>query len=131
MGGTTTDVLTRMPVADYQQNMPAGMIVKLAEEQHLLEQLVLAIRMWRPSVVVGDSAEPGMPSGPMGAAVSLVVDKPATWLAVLMSSLNRFVHLHLEPWQPERQFARRVSTGQCRLFPQTQHPSSRSVRLSE
>lgn len=111
VGGTTTDVLTRMPVADYQQNMPAGMIVKLAEDQRLLEQLVLAIRMWRPSVVVGDSTEPGIPSGPMSAAVSLVVRQACDLAGRADVFPEQIRALYLEPWQPERQFARRVSKG--------------------
>lgn len=111
VGGTTTDVLTRMPVADYQQHMSAGMIVKLAEEQRLLEQLVLAIRMWRPSVVIGDSAEPGMPSGPMGAAVSLVVRQACDLAGSADVFPEQIRELHLEPWQPERQFARRLNKG--------------------
>lgn len=117
VGGCTSDVLTHMPVADYQQNMSAGQLVTLTEKQNLQEQLVLALRMWRPSVVVCDSPDAASPAGSLGAAVSLALRQACDLSSRADIYPDHFTKLDLQPWQPVRLFTRRVasSTPDCSI----------------
>ncbi|HMP16963.1 MAG TPA: carbohydrate binding family 9 domain-containing protein, partial [Gemmatales bacterium] len=107
-GGTSAEVLSRMPVSDYQQHMETDKLLTLADNNRLLEQLVLAIRLWRPSVVISEALEPGMPSGPLASSVAWYV-RQACELAGRSDVFPEQLHeLKLETWQPVRLFSQRI-----------------------
>lgn len=111
VGGTSGEVLSSMPVADYQQHMSADKLMDLTEKQHLLEQLVLALRMWRPSVVICDSPEASSASGPTGAAVALTLRQACDLCSKADIYPDHFTKLDLQPWQPSRLFSIKGPTG--------------------
>lgn len=117
VGGCTSDVLTHMPVADYQQHLAAGQMMTLCEKQNLLEQLVLSLRMWRPSVVVCDSPDVVSPAGAMGSAVALTLRQACDICSRADIFPDHFTKLGLEPWQPVRLFCRQTpgSTADCTI----------------
>lgn len=115
VGGSTGEVLPRMMVADYQEFMPVEQLVKLTDQQILKEQLVLALRMWRPSVVVCDSPDATSPAGPLGSAMALALREACELCSKADVYPDHITKLDLQPWQPIRLMTRRVqaSTADC------------------
>ncbi|MFT3878142.1 MAG: YCF48-related protein [Gemmatales bacterium] len=111
VGGTSSEVLSPMVVADYQQYMKPAKMVELTEQQHLLEQMVLALRMWRPSVVICDSPEALSAGGPTGAAVALALRQACDLCSRADIYPDHFTKLDLQPWQPARLFTRKGPSG--------------------
>ncbi|MFO0815938.1 MAG: YCF48-related protein [Gemmatales bacterium] len=109
VGGTSCDVFTRMIVADYQQHMPAGKLMELAEQQKLLEQLVLALRMWRPSVVICEATDGKGTAGPLGAVIAMTLRKACDLSGKADVFPEQLTKLGLEPWQPSRLFTQRTA----------------------
>lgn len=108
VGGMASDVLTRMPVADYQERMNAGKLLELCDQQRLLEQMVLALRMWRPSVVVCDSPDATSTAGPLGAVIAMTLRKACDLSARSDVYPEHITRLDLQPWQPSKLFHQRV-----------------------
>jgi hypothetical protein len=109
VGGMSAEVLTHFPIADYQEFMDPAELAKFwasgkmeAGEALLQEQLVLALRVWRPSVVVcGSSSETEPAYGMIDTAL-----KRACELAGRADAFpEHLTKLHLQPWQPARLFA--------------------------
>lgn len=117
VGGSTSEVLPRMIVADFQEFMPVEQLVKLSDQQNLKEQFVLALRMWRPSVVVCDSPDASSPAGPLGSTVALALREACEICSKADVYPDHVTKLDLQPWQPMRLMTRRVpaSTADCVL----------------
>jgi hypothetical protein len=73
-------------------------------EQQLLRQLVLALRTWRPEVVVTDHPDPRTGS-PAGALVAEALHQAFGQAADPKAFREQIEHLKLKPWQPARVFA--------------------------
>jgi photosystem II stability/assembly factor-like uncharacterized protein len=109
VGGMTAEVLTYFPVADYQEFMEGSQLAKIwaagksqAGESILEEQLVLALRVWRPSLVVCGCSSEATPVNNMIATAMKRACELSGQADVFPEQLTK---LNLQPWQPSRLFA--------------------------
>jgi photosystem II stability/assembly factor-like uncharacterized protein len=117
-GGMTGEALWGFPLPQYLEQSDRKQVLAYWDKVHagraereLVRQLVLALRVWRPSVVLGDH-----PDGKGPAPVGLVAD--ALQEAVRLASDDQafpeqLAQLGLEPWQVERAYG---------LWPRTDAP---------
>src|SRR5262249_57084887 len=73
-------------------------------EQQLLRQLVLALRTWRPAVVVTDHPD-ARAGNPAGALLAEALHQAFAQAADPKAFPEQLTHLKLGPWQATRVFA--------------------------
>lgn len=108
VGGSSAEVLTPFVVADYQETMPKERLAQLLETNRLVEQFVLALRIWRPSVVVVDEPEA---FDPITRLVREALDQACESSGNASNYPDHFTKFDLQPWRPARLFVKgRVRT---------------------
>jgi photosystem II stability/assembly factor-like uncharacterized protein len=75
-------------------------------DQEILRQLVLALRIWRPDVVVTDPPEGQASASPAGALVAEAVREACKQAADARAFPEQVGQLGLEPWQVSKVYAR-------------------------
>src|SRR5439155_11632487 len=91
-----------------------------AAAEELLRQLVLALRVWRPNVVVTDGNEPAC-DGLVQEAVHEAVKRAADPRAFP----EQIEGLGLQPWKADRLFARAEDRGKAQVTLISTEPSER------
>lgn len=99
-GGAAGEVMWQFPIAGFQESPSAQAILDTWAEKHdekaanaMLRQIVLALRTWRPDVIVTDP-----PSDELAKAVNLVVRKAFEVAADSDAFAEQIKELGLEPW---------------------------------
>lgn len=99
-GGAGGEVMWQFPVAGFQEGPDAQAMLEMWTERHdekaaiaMLRHLVLALRIWRPDVIVADS-----PSDELTKAVNLVARKAFETAADPDSFPEQIKELGLQPW---------------------------------
>jgi photosystem II stability/assembly factor-like uncharacterized protein len=110
VGGAAAESQGGFPLADYDSHLPAAELLSIWDRLHhgrarevLVRQLVLAIRMWQPEIVVSDRATDG-PSQVLHEALREAFEKAADSQAFS----EQLQSLRLKPWAVRRWF---VSAG--------------------
>jgi len=106
VGGSSAEVLSGFPLADYQESTPAELLRQVLDEKRLEEQLVLALRTWRPSVVVGDDPSEIVSQGRASQVISTALRRACELSGKADAYPEHFTKFDLQPWQPVRLFCR-------------------------
>lgn len=109
VGGTVGESLWQFPVPDHDDGCTSSQLLEQWDRLHgdrssvqLLRQLVLAIRMWRPEVIVTDALRKG-PGGDPAEAILVEAVKQAFKLAADESMFpEQLEHLRLSPWASKK-----------------------------
>jgi photosystem II stability/assembly factor-like uncharacterized protein/tetratricopeptide (TPR) repeat protein len=110
-GGAAAELLWQFPVPEHLTRAEKAELVKSWDRLHgdraadqLLRQLVLALRVWRPAVVVTDN--PDLQNGtPLEALVVEAVQEAFNRAADAKAFPEHVQQLGLEPWQPVKLYA--------------------------
>ncbi len=121
VGGCSAEVLSSFAVADFQETMDANKLLTLFGngdqafgQARLEEQLVLALRMWRPSAIVC-SAPVSNAAGSLNAVCSLALKNACELSSRADVYPEHFTKLDLQPWQPARLFTKRTAQSTADL----------------
>jgi photosystem II stability/assembly factor-like uncharacterized protein len=106
VGAGSADVLSGFVLADYQDAMPAEKMQQVLDPKRLEEQLVLALRTWRPSVVVCDALASNGSNGIPSQVVGVALRKACELSGKADAYPEHFSKFDLRPWQPARLFGR-------------------------
>ncbi len=74
-------------------------------DKQLLRQLVLALRIWRPSVIVTDHPDPQATQNPAGALVAEAINEAITLAADPKAFPEQIEELKLEPWRVSKLYS--------------------------
>jgi photosystem II stability/assembly factor-like uncharacterized protein len=113
-GGCAGEVLWQFPLPQHLANASAADLTKLwgksQDEARGLEELerqvVLALRIWRPDVVVTDNPDPRSSTGQLGALVSLVTKKAFEQAGKPDVHPDQIGKLDLQPWNASKLYGR-------------------------
>src|SRR5262249_18195418 len=110
-GGAAGATLWQFPLPQHLANSDKQELLKFwnqahgnRAEQQLLRQLVLALRTWRPEVVITDHPDPRTGS-PAGALVAEALHQAFAQAADARAFPEQIAYLKLAPWQAARGFA--------------------------
>jgi hypothetical protein len=109
-GGTVGELSARFPLPDHSRHVDAtalarGWSGKDEEARGLVElqrQIALALRLWRPDVVLTDNPDPRTSAGQLGAITALVVNKAAKQSGNSDAFPEQLAKLDLQPWMPSK-----------------------------
>jgi photosystem II stability/assembly factor-like uncharacterized protein len=111
-GGTTAEMLWHFPLPAHLAQADKQALVKFWDEAHgggsareLLRQLVLALRTWRPSVVITDHPDPKAGDQAAGALVTEAMHEAFKLAADPKAFPEQIEHLGLEPWSVSKVYA--------------------------
>jgi photosystem II stability/assembly factor-like uncharacterized protein len=113
-GGMSAEVLWQFPWPQHLAEANAADLAKLwgksQDEARGLEelerQLVLALRIWRPDVVITDHPDPRATTGQIGALISLVTKKAFERAGKPEVFPEQIAKLDLQPWNASKLYAR-------------------------
>ena len=108
-GGLTGETLWQFPLPQYLAESDKQLIIDHWNQLHggevdrqLLRQLVLAVRIWRPSVVIGDPKNAPMAGNPAAALIGEALQKALLQASDRQAFPEQIDQLGLEPWRPTR-----------------------------
>ena len=108
-GGAAGETLWQFPLPQHLVRASGNDLLKSWDRLHdgkaaeeLLRQLVLAIRIWRPSVIVTDHPDSAVTGCPSEAVVAEAVHQAFQRAADPKAFPEQIEKLALEPWQPAR-----------------------------
>jgi photosystem II stability/assembly factor-like uncharacterized protein len=112
-GGAAGEMLWQFPAPQHLARCEPNELVKSWDRLHadhaaeqLLRQLVLAIRMWQPSVIVTDSPEETAGGFPSEMLVGQAVSQAFKRAADPKAFPEQITELGLQPWQASKLYAR-------------------------
>lgn len=112
-GGLAGEVLTGFTLPAHLDGATATQIAKhwgAGDEAvglaRLEEQLVLALRLWRPEVVLTEPADPRQSGGQLGALVALALKNACQKAGRADAWPDQIAKLDLQPWSPRKLYAR-------------------------
>jgi photosystem II stability/assembly factor-like uncharacterized protein len=116
-GGAAAETLWQFPVASHVAQGDRDELLKAWDRlhddraaEHLLRQAVLALRIWRPDVVLTDSPERGASPYPADALVAEAVREAFTRAADPQAFPEQITDLGLEPWKASKAYAQAGGT---------------------
>ncbi len=126
---TYGEVLTNFPLPAYMEESDTATIVKSwaltqpkaegnPEEQGLAwleEQFVLALRMWRPDVVITDAPDTQTSTGPVGGLIAFVAKRACERAGRADAYPEHFAKFDLKPWSPKKLYGRCDQTQEQRI----------------
>lgn len=112
-GGLAAEVLGGFSVPQYFTGTTATAVARYwghgdeaAGLARLEEQLVLALRMWRPDVVLSEPADPRLSGGALGALVTLAMKNACQKAGQADAWPDQIAKLKLTVWSPKKLYAR-------------------------
>jgi photosystem II stability/assembly factor-like uncharacterized protein len=113
-GGCAGEVLGRFPLPQHLMYADAATFARAwgrSQDEargldELERQLVLAIRIWRPDVIITDNPDPRSPTGQSGALVALVTRRAFQRAGQADVYPEQIGKLDLQPWTPSKLYGR-------------------------
>jgi photosystem II stability/assembly factor-like uncharacterized protein len=112
-GGAAGELLWQFPVPEHLGSLDQREVLRAWDRIHadrsaeqLLRQLVLVLRMWRPSVVITDHPDPKATNCPAEALIAEAVHEAFTRAAEPGVFPEQIQKLGLEPWQASKLYCR-------------------------
>ena len=114
VGGCAGETLWQFPLPPYASAAKENDLLRWLggsedpnkASERLQRQIVLAMRIWRPDVVITDDPEPESAAGPLGSIISLAVKRAFEQAGKADAFPEQIAKLDLEPWNPQKLYAR-------------------------
>lgn len=113
VGGAAGEALWQFPVAQHQDRIERADLLRSWDRIHddrgaeqLLRQLVLAVRVWRPNVIVTDHPDVQKTGAPTEALIAEAVHEAYTQAADPKLFPEQIEQLGLESWKADKLYAR-------------------------
>ncbi len=130
-GGVHGEMLWQYPVPQLLQSSNRKALLAYWNKQHdkkaaeqMLRQLVLALRIWRPDVVISDHPQPGKSEGDGGALVAEGLHEAITLAANPKAFPEQLKELGLQPWAVSKSYALWDKASQSHVTVKTDEISS-------
>jgi photosystem II stability/assembly factor-like uncharacterized protein len=111
-GGATGELLWQLPLPEHLAGTDRHELLHAWDQMHggkaadqLLRQLVVALRTWRPDVIVTDHPDARVSGSAAGALVAEALHQAFSQAADPSAFPEQIQHLGLEPWRSARLFA--------------------------
>ncbi len=111
-GGAAAESLWQFPLATYLTDSPRADVLRAWDTLHggraseqLLRQLVLALRIWRPEVVVTDAPGESTPAGTLEQLLGEAMSEACKKAADKDAFPEQITQLGLQPWQVSKVYA--------------------------
>jgi photosystem II stability/assembly factor-like uncharacterized protein len=129
-GGAAGEMLWHFPLSQHLARVDKTDLVKSWDSRHggaaaeeLLRQLVLALRTWRPEVVITDGSDGA--AGPGDALIQEAVREAFRRAADPQAFPEQIEGLGLQPWKAAKLYARAEEKGQSQVVVVSTEPSDR------
>jgi len=112
VGGAAAEMMWHFPVPEHLAHVGKAELLQNWDRLHadraaeqLLRQLILAIRVWKPNVVITDHPDARVTGYPGDALLAAAVREAFTRAADPQVFPEQIQNLGLEPWQPDKLYA--------------------------
>jgi photosystem II stability/assembly factor-like uncharacterized protein len=130
-GGAAGEQLWQFPIAQHQARLDKRDLVRSWDAMHadraaeeLLRQLVLALRIWRPDVVITDHPDVAVTGSPAEALTAEAIHEAFTRAADASAFPEQIQKLGLEPWKVGKLYGR-WDSGKGQIALDLNEPSAR------
>jgi photosystem II stability/assembly factor-like uncharacterized protein len=131
-GGTAGEMLWQFPLPQHAARVDQRDLLKAWDKLHadqaaeqLLRQLVLALRIWRPSVVITDNPDAKATGYPIEALIAEALHEAFSRAADPKVFPEQLQTLGLEPWQADKLYGRWETRDGAHVVLDLNNPSAR------